>query len=212
MLTQINPVSEMRAAVRQIAQVSRSRVVAPRLFASAQHSLRALHTCVTLQTAKTYNFQAETKQLLNIVTNALYTDKHVFLRELISNASDALEKARHLQSVGKTLVAPSEQFQISLSIRKGDDKTPTVLVLQDSGVGMTAQEMIDHLGTIAKSGSKAFVAALKNNEVKASPSAEGDAATTPTDAASNIIGQFGVGFYSAFMVADKVGAHDASFT
>jgi TNF receptor-associated protein 1 len=134
-------------------------------------------------------FQAETRQLLDIVTHSIYTDKEVFVRELISNASDALEKLRHLQSTGTNIQNAELEPQIVITT---DEKAGT-LTIADTGVGMSKDELIDNLGTIARSGSKAFLEQLKDK----SPGESGDAL-------SGIIGKFGVGFYSAFMVADKV--------
>lgn len=138
-------------------------------------------------------FQAETKQLLDIVTHSLYTDKEVFLRELVSNASDALEKLRHLQVAnidGKEIVGSD----IPLEIRIETDELNQTLTITDTGIGLTRDDMITNLGTIAKSGSKAFMNELQN-------AASSDAQLDP---AKGIIGKFGVGFYSAFMVGDKV--------
>ena len=135
-------------------------------------------------------FQAETKQLLDIVTHSLYTDKEVFLRELVSNASDALEKLRHLRAVSsqQTTVDPDVPMEIRIST---DDENNTITIT-DTGVGMTRKEMVDNLGTIARSGSKNF---LKEQEL---------AQEGISDGLSGIIGKFGVGFYSAFMVGSKV--------
>jgi len=139
--------------------------------------------------SKDYDFQAETRQLLDIVTHSLYTDKEVFLRELISNASDALEKLRHLQATGEQITDPEKPLEITITTNEVD-KT---LTIQDSGIGMTREEMAENLGTIARSGSRAFVKELKE---KGGDSSQVDAA--------GIIGQFGVGFYSAFMVGSEV--------
>ncbi|XP_015265385.1 PREDICTED: heat shock protein 75 kDa, mitochondrial, partial [Gekko japonicus] len=128
-----------------------------------------------------YEFQAETKKLLDIVARSLYSEKEVFIRELISNGSDALEKMRHqLLSEGKALS--------DLEIHLQTDSEKGTLIIQDTGIGMTREELVSNLGTIARSGSKAFLEELRNKE----------------EASSKIIGQFGVGFYSAFMVADRV--------
>lgn len=137
-------------------------------------------------------FQAETKQLLDIVTHSLYTEKEVFLRELISNASDALEKLRHMQNVAQD--SECADSEVPLEIRIETDEVNGTISISDTGIGMNRQEMIDHLGTIARSGSKAFM-----NEL-AQKASEGEGA----DASRGIIGKFGVGFYSAFMVGDKV--------
>jgi len=136
---------------------------------------------------KSYGFQAETRQLLDIVTHSLYADREVFIRELVSNASDALEKARHvlLTSQGG---AQAGQLTINISV----DTTERMFVIADNGVGMTQEEMMENLGTIARSGSKAFLNQLASQGVEGS------------DLKNSIIGKFGVGFYSAFMVSDKV--------
>jgi len=136
-------------------------------------------------------FQAETKRLLDIVTNSLYTEKEVFLRELVSNASDALEKLRHIQTSGKAVTIDPE---LPLEILITADEEKGILTIADTGIGMTSDELVSNLGTIARSGSKAFM-----NQVT-QKAKEGDA----LGASSGIIGQFGVGFYSAFMVGERV--------
>ena len=143
-------------------------------------------------TPQKFEFQAEIKQLLDIVIHSLYTEKEIFVRELVSNASDALEKLRHLQLTEKGIYEESQELEINVSF---DDKAKTVTI-QDFGIGMTRAELVENLGTIAHSGSKAFAAALKN------AGKQGDA---------TLIGQFGVGFYSAFMVADKVQVYTHSW-
>src|SRR3954466_13350660 len=130
-----------------------------------------------------FEFQAEIKQLLDIVVHSLYTEKEIFVRELVSNASDALEKLRHTQLTEKDIFG-DQALEINVTT---DDKAKT-LTIQDFGVGMTREELVANLGTIAHSGSKAFLKAL----------GEGGAKN------ANLIGQFGVGFYSAFMVAKSV--------
>jgi hypothetical protein len=140
-------------------------------------------------------FQAETRQLLDIVTHSLYTDKEVFLRELVSNASDALEKLRHLQVAnieGHAVLADD----VPLEIRIETDELNQTLTITDTGIGQSREDLITNLGTIAKSGSKAFI-----NEISKA-AASGD--EPQLDPARGIIGKFGVGFYSAFMVGDKV--------
>lgn len=138
-------------------------------------------------------FQAETRQLLDIVTHSLYTDKEVFLRELISNASDALEKLRHLQAANE-LGGATIDPDVPMEIRVDTDEVNGTLTISDTGIGMTKDEMISNLGTIARSGSKAFVSEMASR-------AEGDPSS---DVTKGIIGKFGVGFYSAFMVGEKV--------
>lgn len=157
-----------------------------------------------LKNTKTVEFQAETKQLLDIVTNSLYTDKDVFLRELISNASDALEKMRHHQQISSSAISSTANDSayadppLPLEINITLDEVESSITIQDTGIGMTAEELVDNLGTIAKSGSKQFMAQL------ASQTAEGTAAGDPDAVRNAIIGRFGVGFYSVFMVAHKV--------
>jgi len=156
--------------------------------------------------AERHAFQTETKQLLNIVANSLYTDKHVFVRELVSNCSDALEKVRHRQVEGKPLEGPDVPLGISI---KTDEATHT-LIIEDSGIGMGRQELMDNLGTIAKSGSKAYLQRLREEQAKAGPSSPSTPPAGSEDVGSKIIGQFGVGFYSSFMVCDEVAVYSHS--
>ncbi|MCF7676051.1 MAG: molecular chaperone HtpG [Akkermansiaceae bacterium] len=135
-------------------------------------------------TKESHLFQAEIKQLLDLVVHSLYTDKEIFLRELISNASDAMEKLRHIEATEKIVHDPTLPLEIHLTT----DEEAGTLTIADHGVGMTREELVSHLGTIAHSGTKAFLQAAK------------ESGGTP----ASMIGQFGVGFYSAFMVADKV--------
>jgi molecular chaperone HtpG len=133
---------------------------------------------------QTLSFQAEVAQLLHLVTHSLYSNKEIFLRELISNASDACDKLRYeaINDSGLYEDAPNLEVRVSF------DKDAKTLTITDNGIGMSAQEAIDHLGTIAKSGTKDFVAKLSGDQ----------------KADSQLIGQFGVGFYSGFIVADKI--------
>ena len=135
-------------------------------------------------------FQAETKRLLDIVAKSIYTDKEVFVRELLSNCSDALEKQRFNEMTGASRSSGEDSLRIDVST---SDKERT-FTLFDSGVGMSKQEAVDNLGTIAKSGSKEFLDQLEG-------------ANSDADTLGSIIGQFGVGFYSSFIVADKVTVH-----
>ena len=135
-------------------------------------------------TTETYEFQAEAKKLLDIVIHSLYTEKDIFLRELISNAADALEKFRHQQLLEEEVFDADASLEINISV---DEKDHT-LTITDSGIGMTRDELEHNLGTIAHSGSKTFLTEL-------SEGAQKDV---------SLIGQFGVGFYAAFMVATKV--------
>ncbi|XP_058800741.1 heat shock protein 75 kDa, mitochondrial isoform X2 [Phymastichus coffea] len=142
-----------------------------------------------------HEFQSETRMLLNIVAKSLYSDKEVFIRELISNSSDALEKLRYLRTAENLSV--EEGGDRSLEIHIATDKQNRTITIQDTGIGMNREDLISNLGTIARSGSKAFLEQLKDKK--------------GADEASNIIGQFGVGFYSAFMVADKVEVFTKSY-
>jgi len=135
--------------------------------------------------SESHHFQAEIQQLLDIVIHSLYTDKEIFVRELISNAADACEKLRFIQSSGQAVHQPEVAPTIGVST---DDKAGTISIL-DTGIGMTHGELVENLGTIAHSGTKAFLKQLA--EEKKSD-------------LSGLIGQFGVGFYSAFMVAKRV--------
>eukprot|EP00573_Skeletonema_grethae_P000576 CAMPEP_0201690396 /NCGR_PEP_ID=MMETSP0578-20130828/3839_1 /ASSEMBLY_ACC=CAM_ASM_000663 /TAXON_ID=267565 /ORGANISM="Skeletonema grethea, Strain CCMP 1804" /LENGTH=745 /DNA_ID=CAMNT_0048175371 /DNA_START=1 /DNA_END=2238 /DNA_ORIENTATION=+ len=147
-------------------------------------------------------FQAETRQLLDIVTHSLYTDKEVFLRELVSNASDALEKLRHIQATG-TISGSGDQESIPLEIRITTDEAANTLTITDTGIGMTKEEMVSNLGTIARSGSKAFVHEMNLK-------AQGADTNDIDPFGEGIIGRFGVGFYSGFMVSDKVDVRSKS--
>ncbi len=142
-------------------------------------------------TPQKFEFQAEIKQLLDIVIHSLYTEKEIFIRELVSNASDALEKLRHLQLTEKEI--HDDQLTLEINVTT-DDKAKTITI-QDFGVGMTRSELVENLGTIAHSGSKAFLKALGESGAKN----------------ANLIGQFGVGFYSAFMVAKSVKVYTHSW-
>ncbi|WP_270427441.1 molecular chaperone HtpG [Fusobacterium mortiferum] len=129
-------------------------------------------------------FQAETKELLNLMIHSIYTNREIFLRELISNASDAIDKIKFEALTNSEILGEDRDFKITLSVNK-DKKEITIT---DNGIGMTYDEVAENIGTIAKSGSKAFKEKLEN--------------TSKDDI--DIIGQFGVGFYSGFMVADKM--------
>jgi len=135
--------------------------------------------------AETLEFKAELKQLLHLITHSLYSDREIFLRELISNASDAINKIKFDSLSHEEKLEDNKDWKIKISA----DAEAGTLTINDNGIGMTRDEVVDHLGTIAKSGTKAFLEAVKG---KNDPNAPG------------LIGQFGVGFYSAFMVADTV--------
>jgi len=134
--------------------------------------------------ATAYNFQTEARQLLKLMIHSLYSNREIFLRELISNASDAIDKLRFLAIEHPELIEEDPDYAITLEA----DRDAGTLTITDNGVGMTREEVIDHLGTIARSGTAEFLARLSGDQKR--------------DAA--LIGQFGVGFYSAFIVADEV--------
>ena len=139
---------------------------------------------MTMKGQETRGFQSEVKQLLHLMIHSLYSNKEIFLRELISNASDAADKLRF-----RALSSPDlYQGDGDLRVRVSVDKENRTLTLSDNGIGMTRDEVIENLGTIAKSGTKSFLESLGSDQAKD----------------SQLIGQFGVGFYSAFIVADKV--------
>ncbi len=144
--------------------------------------------------AEKHEFQAEIAQLLNIVIHSLYTDKEIFIRELISNAADATEKLKFLQTSGEAVFEP----ELPLAITVNTDDVAKTITIADAGLGMTKAELVENLGTIAHSGSKAFLQQIKEK-------------TEAGKEAAEIIGQFGVGFYSAFMVATKVTVYTRSY-
>jgi len=136
------------------------------------------------QAGETLQFQAEVQQLLHLVVHSLYSEKEIFLRELISNASDACDRFRFEALTSTALAAEAAEPEIRVSV----DKTARTLTIADNGIGMTREEVIENIGTIARSGTRRFLEGLTGDQKK--------------DA--NLIGQFGVGFYSAFMVAENV--------
>ena len=140
---------------------------------------------------ETHQFQAEVRQLLDIVINALYSDREIFVRELVSNASDALEKLRLKQLTDSNIYQPDKPLEITVAT----DKENKTITIADTGIGMTEADLVENLGTIAHSGTKKFMEALKQKQ-------EGGA---------DLIGQFGVGFYSSFMVADRVEVFTRSY-
>ena len=131
-----------------------------------------------------HTFKTEVSQLLHLIIHSLYSHKEIFLRELISNSSDALDKLKHLTLIDDKYKSLEFEPQINISFVDGDNKT---LTISDTGIGMNKNELVENLGTIARSGTKNFLSQLSGDDKKD----------------SNLIGQFGVGFYSCFMVANK---------
>ena len=131
-----------------------------------------------------HEFQAEVRRLMNIVINSLYTDKEIFIRELVSNASDALEKLRYIQLTEKEIYDEALPLEIEVSTSSEDN----TITFTDYGTGMSRKELVENLGTVARSGSRSFLEAVEKSGVEG----------------GDLIGQFGVGFYSSFMVADSV--------
>lgn len=138
-----------------------------------------------------FSFKAETRQLLNILIHSLYKDREVFLRELLSNASDALNRLRFEMVTNQNVLDPAAELKIHITA----DKDSRTLVIQDTGIGMTREEVIENLGTIAQSGARKFLEATKDKKVDF----------------AQVIGQFGVGFYSVFMVAESVKVTSRSY-
>lgn len=134
---------------------------------------------------QTHVFQTEISQLLDLMINSLYSQKEIFLRELISNSSDAIDKRRFEALTDSSLLNDEEELAVTITV----DKDSSTLTIADNGIGMSHDEVIENIGTIARSGTKKFMEAMKADKSKSD---------------ANFIGQFGVGFYSAFMVADKV--------
>ncbi|MFT4636816.1 MAG: TNF receptor-associated protein 1 [Verrucomicrobiales bacterium] len=146
---------------------------------------------MSAEQATSYAFQAEVQQLLDIVINSLYTDKEIFVRELVSNASDALEKMRRTQLTERDVFDDALPLEINITT----DDTANTFTIADYGIGMTRDEVVENIGTIAHSGSKQFLKALTESDQKE----------------SNLIGKFGVGFYSSFMVSDDVKVYTHSW-
>ncbi len=138
---------------------------------------------------ETFEFQAQTRELLGLMINSIYTNKEIFLRELISNASDAIDKLHFASLTNRDLVADGEDYEIYLK----PDKENKTLTVSDNGIGMNRDELVENIGTIAKSGTKAFLEQIKKAKEDNADLSE-----------KELIGQFGVGFYAAFMVAKSV--------
>ena len=141
--------------------------------------------------AENFSFKAETRQLLNILIHSLYKDREVFLRELLSNASDALNRIRFEMLTDHQVLDPGAELQIRITA----DKEQRLITIQDTGIGMTHDEIIENLGTIAQSGARKFMQAAQDKQADF----------------SQVIGQFGVGFYSVFMVAEWVRVTSRSY-
>ena len=135
-------------------------------------------------TKQTLSFQAEVQQILHLVTHSLYSNKEIFLRELVSNASDACDKLRFEALNNPALYEDAPNLEVRVIV----DKEAKTITIRDNGIGMSLDEAVAHLGTIAKSGTREFMSRLEGEQKK--------------DA--NLIGQFGVGFYSGFIVADRI--------
>ena len=139
---------------------------------------------MTKEKTEKHEFQAEVRRLMDIVINSLYTDKEIFIRELVSNASDALEKLRYIQLTEKEIYDETLPLEIEISTSSEDN----TITFTDYGIGMSRKELVENLGTIARSGSRSFLEAAEKSGIEG----------------GDLIGQFGVGFYSSFMVADSV--------
>ncbi|MEE4195277.1 MAG: ATP-binding protein, partial [Anaerolineae bacterium] len=144
-----------------------------------------------MENAQTYNFQTETQQLLQILIHSLYAEREVFLRELISNASDAITRLKYIQLTEKDIRDAEVEPGIYITV----DKDAKTITITDNGIGMTADEIVENLGTIGHSGIKSFLDSVKESNANI----------------NDVIGQFGVGFYSAFMVADNITIESTSY-
>jgi molecular chaperone HtpG len=141
-----------------------------------------------MTTEETYTFKTEVKQVLHILVHSLYKDRDIFLRELVSNASDALTRFHFESLTNRDVLEPDAELAIHIEAPETAEGEPKKIIIKDSGLGMTRDELIRNLGTIAQSGAREFLAKISTADVD------------PGD----VIGQFGVGFYSVFMVADEV--------
>src|SRR5262245_6528525 len=144
------------------------------------------YTSVMTTKTETFQFQAEARQVLDLMIHSLYTNKEIFLRELISNASDALDRLRFEALSKPELIGPDEKLEIWIE----RDPNARTLTISDNGIGMNREEVIANIGTIAKSGTRELLQTLRERK--------------SSEMVTSLIGQFGVGFYSAFMVAERV--------
>ena len=142
-----------------------------------------------------HTFTAEVQELLNLMVHSLYSQKDIFLRELISNSSDALDRLR-IEGLSDATLLPEGELEIRLEV----DSEARTLSITDPGIGMSREEVVRDIGTIARSGSRVFLTALKEKQ----RAADADADAASAAASADLIGQFGVGFYSTFMVAERV--------
>ncbi len=173
-------------SVPQQQQCGAARVVAAPGFvkpSTAMHMSASTAEAPAKKEGETFEFQAEVARVMDIIINSLYSDRDVFLRELVSNAADACDKKRFLSITAEGEAEATSEFRIRLK----PDRAARTLTIEDSGIGMTKTELVENLGRIAQSGTKKFAEAL----------AKGDADL-------NLIGQFGVGFYSGFLAADRM--------
>ena len=163
---------------RTTSMTSSSRVAAVTSRRRGRATVRAVAA-----NEETFEYQAEVHRLMDLIVNSLYSNKDVFLRELVSNASDACDKLRFSALSDASVMGGDEELKIKI---KGDPESKT-LTIEDSGIGMSKEDLVSSLGTIARSGTAKFMEMLKSQS-------DGE----------NLIGKFGVGFYSAFLVADKI--------
>jgi molecular chaperone HtpG len=177
----------MRAAAKcDHASVKRQKKAAARVSVILKVLTTPRYTSVMTTKTETFQFQAEARQVLDLMIHSLYTNKEIFLRELISNASDALDRLRFEALTRPELIGPDDKLEIWI---ESDPKART-LTIHDNGIGMNRDEVIANIGTIAKSGTRELLQSLKDKK--------------SSDVLTSLIGQFGVGFYSAFMAADRV--------
>ncbi|KAJ0987885.1 hypothetical protein J5N97_006241 [Dioscorea zingiberensis] len=189
-----NNVSQLPCRWFSILSAYKSRIPRHKIHLNPQFNNLVFHchetTAAAVDTSdpqcQKFEYQAEVSRLMDLIVHSLYSNKEVFLRELISNASDALDKLRFLSVTEPEL----SKEAVDLDIRIQTDKDNGIITITDTGIGMTSQELVDCLGTIAQSGTAKFLKAIKDSK--------------EAGADSNLIGQFGVGFYSAFLVSDKV--------
>lgn len=197
---QVNLKSRHISTITKITAMSPSTLTKEFLRCNDNKKTLLLSTIRLISTTSqdnTYQFKAETKKLLQIVAHSLYSDKEVFIRELISNASDALEKLRFLEATREGLTNSKVDPEIPYKVVLSTDDVAKTFTIEDTGVGMTKDELINNLGTIAKSGSLAFLE---------------DSKMSSGEKANAIIGQFGVGFYSSFVVSNNVEVFTRSYS